>query len=204
MDQNLVQLQAARVKNVPKFLLGLNQSANIKVNDMEEVDIGCHVKSENFKAMRDKQLEMQHTMSRKGYARLTAELKVKRDVASISRADVWANGHRDKDGKPKNKNVAQKIVKAMAHSLYEEMGKIERNGQNSTNLKEDAVSKVLGAKRNGHMKSQMSDMRNSFDEFKKSQVQNPATTEATPTTPLVSPSGIRIDEKGVIPNWGID
>ncbi|XP_058200640.1 uncharacterized protein LOC131315545 [Rhododendron vialii] len=40
MDQNLVQLKAAGVKNVPKFLLGLNQSANIKVNDKEEVDIG--------------------------------------------------------------------------------------------------------------------------------------------------------------------
>ncbi|KAG5565728.1 hypothetical protein RHGRI_001594 [Rhododendron griersonianum] len=40
MDQNLVQLKAARVKNVPKFLLGLNQSANCKVNDKEEVDIG--------------------------------------------------------------------------------------------------------------------------------------------------------------------
>ncbi|XP_058189675.1 uncharacterized protein LOC131307269 isoform X4 [Rhododendron vialii] len=355
MDQNLVQLRAAGVKNVPKFLLGLNQSANIKVNDKEEVDIGCavdgdedvvlfdgeerlcsnndnddpsgsktnevngtcprnkkdcssaqplrksqrtqeqggstqgatqaqqlptspteqpdlfcsphtvvgcvetpaspsrtsqnlkrkrgptklktiaidgssrievkfdgngepigegsvklssflgplvreivpytlkdwrklpsamaeilwqsiKVKSENFKAMREKQLELQHTMSRKGYARLTAEL--------------------------------------------EDMGKIERNGQNSTNLKEDAVSKVLGAERNGRvrtfgkgvtqtrltilsqmngqfaelrkenaqMKSQMSDMRNTIDEFKKSQVQNPATTEATSTTPLVSPS----------------
>ncbi|KAG5555655.1 hypothetical protein RHGRI_006342 [Rhododendron griersonianum] len=68
--------------------------------------------------MREKQLELQHTMSRKGYARLTAELKEKRNVASISRAVVWANGHRDKNGKPKNKNVAQKIVKAMAHSLF--------------------------------------------------------------------------------------
>ncbi|XP_058186184.1 uncharacterized protein LOC131303364 [Rhododendron vialii] len=36
MDQNLVQLKAAGVKNVPKFFLGLN---NIKVNDKEEVDI---------------------------------------------------------------------------------------------------------------------------------------------------------------------
>ncbi|KAF7154595.1 hypothetical protein RHSIM_Rhsim01G0043800 [Rhododendron simsii] len=137
--------------------------------------------------------------------------KAKKDVASISRAVVWADGHRDKNGKPKNKNVAQKI---------EDMGKIERNGQNSSNLKEDAVSKVLGAERNGRvrtfgkgvtltrltilsqmngqfaelckenaqMKSQMSDMRNTVDEFKKSQVQNLATTEATPTIPLVSPS----------------
>ncbi|XP_058187541.1 uncharacterized protein LOC131304339 [Rhododendron vialii] len=171
----------------------------------------CRVKRENFKAMKEKQLELQHTMSRKGYARLTAELKAKRKVDSISRVVVWADGNRDKNGKPKNKNVAQKI---------EDMGKIERNGHNSTNLKEDAVSKVLGAERNGRvrtfgkgvtqtrltiisqmngqftelreenaqMKSQMSDMRNTIDEFKKSQVQNPATTEATPTTPLVSPS----------------
>ncbi|KAI8525259.1 hypothetical protein RHMOL_Rhmol13G0216700 [Rhododendron molle] len=43
MDQNLVQLKAAGIKNVPKFLLGLNQSANGKVNDKEEVDIGCAV-----------------------------------------------------------------------------------------------------------------------------------------------------------------
>ncbi|KAG5557373.1 hypothetical protein RHGRI_007585 [Rhododendron griersonianum] len=214
MDQNLVQLKAAGVKNVPKFLLGLDQSANCKVNDKEEVDIGravdgdedvvlfdgeerlssnsdnddpsgsktnevngtgprkkkaCSsaqplrksqrtqeqggstqgapqaqqlptspteqtdmslhfmdrvllgwgvVKSEKFQAMREKQLELQHTMSRKGYARLAAELKAKRKVASISRAVVWADGHRDKNGKPKNKNVAQKIVKAMAHSLF--------------------------------------------------------------------------------------
>ncbi|KAI8524075.1 hypothetical protein RHMOL_Rhmol13G0121000 [Rhododendron molle] len=40
MDQNLVELKAAGIKNVPKFLLGLNQSANSKVNDKEEVDIG--------------------------------------------------------------------------------------------------------------------------------------------------------------------
>ncbi|KAG5547304.1 hypothetical protein RHGRI_013100 [Rhododendron griersonianum] len=232
MEQNLVQLKAAGIKNVPKLLLGLNQSANSKVNDKEEVDIGravdgdedfvlfhgeerlssnsdnddpsgsktnevnvtgprkkkacssaqplrksqrtqeqggstqgatqaeqlptppteqtdmfCSphtVKSENFKAMRAKQLELQHTMSRKGYARLSAELKAKRKVASISRVVVWADGHRDKNGKPKNKNVAQKI---------EDMGKIERNGQNSTNLKEDAVFKVLGAERNGRVRT---------------------------------------------------
>ncbi|XP_058216030.1 uncharacterized protein LOC131327055 [Rhododendron vialii] len=160
--------------------------------------------------MRRKQLELQHTMSRKGYARLTAELKTKKKKTSISRAVVWADGHRDKNGKPKNKNVAQKI---------EDMGKIERNGQNSTNLKEDVVSKVLSAERRGRlrtfgkgvtltrltilsqmngqfaqlreenakMKSQMSHMQNTFDEFKKSQVQNPVTNEATPT-PIISPS----------------
>ncbi|KAF7143862.1 hypothetical protein RHSIM_Rhsim05G0198600 [Rhododendron simsii] len=181
----------------------------------EEYSSVCslEVKSENFKAMREKQLEMQHTMSRKGYAWLTAELKAKRKVDSISRAVVWANGHRDKDGKPKNENVAQKI---------EDMRKIERNGQNSNNLKEDAVSKVLGAERNGcvrtfgkgvtqtrltilsqmkgqfaelreengQMKSQMSDMQNTIDELKKSQVHNPETTEAIPTTPIVSPSPV--------------
>ncbi|XP_058189810.1 uncharacterized protein LOC131307354 [Rhododendron vialii] len=94
--------------------------------------------------MRRKQLELQHTMSHKEYALLTAELKKKRKVTSISRAVVWADGHRDKNGKPKNKNVAQKI---------EDMGKIERNGQNSTNLKKDAVSKVLGAEGRGHLRT---------------------------------------------------
>ncbi|KAG5523734.1 hypothetical protein RHGRI_030651 [Rhododendron griersonianum] len=40
MEHNVVELKGAGIKNVPKLLLGLNQSANGKVNDKEEVDIG--------------------------------------------------------------------------------------------------------------------------------------------------------------------
>ncbi|KAF7129865.1 hypothetical protein RHSIM_Rhsim10G0166000 [Rhododendron simsii] len=70
--------------------------------------------------------------------------KRKKNVASISRAVIWANGHRDKNGQPKNANIAQKIA---------DMRKIERNERNSTNPKEDAVSKVLGAERRGHLRT---------------------------------------------------
>ncbi|KAF7152180.1 hypothetical protein RHSIM_Rhsim01G0163400 [Rhododendron simsii] len=47
MEQNLAKLKVAEIKNVPKFLLGLNQSANGKVNDKEEVDIGRAVDGDN-------------------------------------------------------------------------------------------------------------------------------------------------------------
>ncbi|KAF7149514.1 hypothetical protein RHSIM_Rhsim02G0155500 [Rhododendron simsii] len=40
MEQNLVELQAARIKNVPKSLFGLNLSGNGKGNDKEKNNIG--------------------------------------------------------------------------------------------------------------------------------------------------------------------
>ncbi|XP_058187994.1 uncharacterized protein LOC131304674 isoform X2 [Rhododendron vialii] len=171
------------------------------------------VRSDKFKGMRQKQLKLQHTMSRKGYARLTAELKKKKNVPSISRAVVWADGHKNKNGQPANKKIAQKI---------KDMERIERDKPNSslTNLKEDALSQVLGPEKRGRLrtfgkgvtltrlailsqmngrfdelreenvqlKSQMADMKNTFDELKKSQVPISATTEGTQTTPIVSPS----------------
>ncbi|XP_058184474.1 uncharacterized protein LOC131301962 isoform X1 [Rhododendron vialii] len=175
------------------------------------------VRSNKFKGMRQKQLELQHTMSRKGYARLTIELKKKNDVSSISRAVVWADGHTNKNGQPANKKIAQKI---------KDMERIERDKPNSssTNLKEDALSQVLGPEKRGRLRtfgkgvtltrltilsqmngqfdalreenvqlrSEMSCVKNTVEELKKSQVQSSATTEGTPTTPIVSPSIVNI------------
>ncbi|KAF7140038.1 hypothetical protein RHSIM_Rhsim06G0121300 [Rhododendron simsii] len=46
------------------------------------------VRSNKFKGMRQKQLELQHTMSRKGYARLTAELVIPLLFCSLSKIIV--------------------------------------------------------------------------------------------------------------------
>ncbi|KAH7845106.1 hypothetical protein Vadar_025837 [Vaccinium darrowii] len=179
----------------------------------EKTSADFKIKSDHFKEMRQIQLPLQHTMSRKGYARLADEMKGESKISSISRAKVWAEGHKKKNGQPSNTIVKEKI---------DDMEKIERDTPNlfSTNLNEDAVSKVLGAEKRGRLrtfgkgvtktklailsqmsghfsqlheenmqlKSQMALMQNSIDELKRNQVHHPATTSQT--TPVVSPSSI--------------
>ncbi|XP_028077488.1 uncharacterized protein LOC114279453 [Camellia sinensis] len=56
-------------------------------------------KSKRFRAMRKKQT-LFHTMSRKGYTRLEDEMRREsRAPSSISRVDVWIEGHTRKEGK---------------------------------------------------------------------------------------------------------
>ncbi|KAF7148533.1 hypothetical protein RHSIM_Rhsim03G0123400 [Rhododendron simsii] len=199
--------EEARLKLQPDNVKSLHEWKDFV---KEKTSATFKVKSEKFQEMRKTQLELQHTMSRKGYARLTAELKAKK--LKTSRVAVWATGHRKKDGRPSNTTVAQKI---------NDMEKIELDTQSSpsTNLKEDPLSKVMGPERNGRVrtfgkgvtktkltilsqmngkvaeireenaqcKSEIARMRNEIDELKKNQARNPA-TEGTPTTPIVSPS----------------
>lgn len=62
-------------------------------------------KSTKFRAMRANQT-MPHTTSRKGYARLEAEMKLKSEQPnSVTRVDVWIKGHLKKNGDPPNDEV---------------------------------------------------------------------------------------------------
>ncbi|KAK9116352.1 hypothetical protein Sjap_015299 [Stephania japonica] len=73
-------------------------------------------RSSNFREQSNKAKEIrakqtiQHTTSRKGYARLEYEME-KKDGASVSRAEVWIRGHSDKNGKPHNAEIAKIVVK---------------------------------------------------------------------------------------------
>ncbi|KAF7126805.1 hypothetical protein RHSIM_Rhsim11G0005700 [Rhododendron simsii] len=104
-------------------------------NDKEEVDIGCAIDGDEDFVLSDGEERLSSNSDSDDSSGSKTNKKAKRNVASIIRVVVWAERHRDKNGKPKNRSVAQKI---------EDREKIEWNGQNSTNLKED-VSKVLGA-----------------------------------------------------------
>ncbi|KAH7833564.1 hypothetical protein Vadar_007654 [Vaccinium darrowii] len=169
-EEERLKLQPANIKSLHEWkdFLKEKTSANFKA------------KSNNLKELRNKKLKVQHTMSHKGYARLTAEMKAK------------------------HKSINMK--------------KIERDTSNSssTNLKEDALCKVLGPEKPGHLrtfgkgvtltklallsqlsghiaqvheqdaqfKSQVVHLQNTIDGLKKNQVQNAAMNGGTP---IVSP-----------------
>ncbi|KAF9598412.1 hypothetical protein IFM89_027845 [Coptis chinensis] len=62
-----------------------------------------------FKKMKGNQ-NLPHTCSRKGYARLEAEMKEESsNPSSISRADVWEKAHTKKNGELANDAVAMKV-----------------------------------------------------------------------------------------------
>ncbi|XP_059645114.1 uncharacterized protein LOC132286746 [Cornus florida] len=67
-------------------------------------------KREKSQELRKKQ-KMPHTTSRKGYARLEDEMRKKSDAPdSITRVDVWIEGHMRKGGKPLNDATEEAVV----------------------------------------------------------------------------------------------
>ncbi|XP_058184475.1 uncharacterized protein LOC131301962 isoform X2 [Rhododendron vialii] len=140
------------------------------------------VRSNKFKGMRQKQLELQHTMSRKGYARLTIELK---DMERIER------------DKPNSSSTNLK-EDALSQVLGpEKRGRLRTFGKGVTLTRLTILSQMNGQfdalrEENVQLRSEMSCVKNTVEELKKSQVQSSATTEGTPTTPIVSPSIVNI------------
>ncbi|KAF7145332.1 hypothetical protein RHSIM_Rhsim04G0083300 [Rhododendron simsii] len=118
------------------------------------------VRSNKFKGMRQKQLELQHTMSHKGYARLTAELK---DMERIE----W--------DKPNSSSTNLK-EDALSQVLGpEKRGQLRTFGKGVTLTRLTILSQMNGQfhelrEENIQLKSEMADMKNTFDEWKKSQV----------------------------------
>ncbi|XP_073061521.1 uncharacterized protein [Primulina eburnea] len=100
-------------------------------------------KSERFRAMRKKQNHI-HTMSRRGYARLT-HIMEKRSPADtkITRSQVWIEGHKRKNGEPSTQVVGEKM---------EEIQECPPDSQNTTNIVDDAISLVFGKEARGRVR----------------------------------------------------
>ncbi|TYK18483.1 Plant transposase [Cucumis melo var. makuwa] len=100
------------------------------------------LQSEKYKAMKKKQLP--HTCSRKGYASLAEEMrKSSSDPSSVTRVALWTKAHKRKDGQPVNSQVAdtlESIKQTEAETTV-----------STTNMVDDALSKVLGPDR-GHVR----------------------------------------------------
>ncbi|CAH9148420.1 unnamed protein product [Cuscuta epithymum] len=102
-------------------------------------------KNEKSKAMRCKQ--MQHTTSRKGMVRLAIDMERKSsNPFTISRVKVWIKGHTKKDGTPVNSVVGEIIDKL-------NMIEIVALSSSLTNVREDALSEVLGKDKPGRFRA---------------------------------------------------
>ncbi|XP_048628411.1 uncharacterized protein LOC125598168 [Brassica napus] len=101
-------------------------------------------KSEKYRALRRAQIP--HTTSRRGMNRLACEMKKKsEDPKKISRSKVWIAGHTHSDGRPVRPEFAETIEKII--SLDSQM-----DSTSSVNIKEDAVSQVLGVDKPGRVR----------------------------------------------------
>ncbi|CAE5962892.1 unnamed protein product [Arabidopsis arenosa] len=100
--------------------------------------------SEKYRKLR--QAQIPHTTSRKGMNRLAHEMKKKSSNPKlVTRSKVWVAGHTHSDGRPVRPEFAETIEKIK--SIDSEMG-----SSSTTNLKEDAVSQVLGKDKPGRLR----------------------------------------------------
>ncbi|CAE5959401.1 unnamed protein product [Arabidopsis arenosa] len=101
-------------------------------------------KSNKFRALRRAQIP--HTTSRKGMFRLAHEMKKKSDdPKKITRSKVWIAGHTHADGRPVRPEFADTIEQIQ--SLDSQM-----DSTSGDNIREDAVSKVLGKEKPGRVR----------------------------------------------------
>ncbi|CAA7017615.1 unnamed protein product [Microthlaspi erraticum] len=102
--------------------------------------------SETFKERRS--LQIPHTCSRKGMARLAEDLKKESsDPSEVTRFKVWVKSRTKKDGTIVNTNAAQKITKA------EELLHADSPTSTSTNPKENMLTRVLGPDNPGRLRA---------------------------------------------------
>lgn len=101
--------------------------------------------SNKYKAMRRNQIP--HTTSRKGMLRLADDMKKKsKDPSKVSRPKVWIAGHTHADGRPVKPQFAETIEQIQ--SLDSRMDSTSA----ADNIREDAVSKVLGKDKPGRVR----------------------------------------------------
>ncbi|XP_074574073.1 uncharacterized protein LOC141830567 [Curcuma longa] len=100
-------------------------------------------KSVKFRAMRENQDHI-HTMSRRGYARL-ANIMEKESPAdtTITRSQVWIEGHKKKNGQPISQAIGDKI---------KEIEECPPEALNTTNIADDAISLVFGKESRGRVR----------------------------------------------------
>ncbi|XP_075500540.1 uncharacterized protein LOC142539151 [Primulina tabacum] len=100
-------------------------------------------KIERFRAMRLKQDHI-HTMSRRGYARLTQIMeKTTQGDTKITRSQVWIEGHKKKNGEPSTQAVVEKM---------KQIQECPTEFQNTTNIADDTISLVFGKEVRGRLR----------------------------------------------------
>ncbi|XP_073271333.1 uncharacterized protein [Primulina huaijiensis] len=100
-------------------------------------------KSAKFRAMREKQDHI-HTMSRRGYARLTHIMeKTTEGDTRITRSQVWIEGHKKKNGESITQAVGEKM---------KQIQECPPESQNTINIADDAISLVFGKENRGRVR----------------------------------------------------
>ncbi|KAM7502668.1 hypothetical protein LguiB_001572 [Lonicera macranthoides] len=124
----------------------LLKPAEVKPNEWEEFVNGrlsheFKLISGKHKAARAKQIHP-HTTSRKGYARLTEEMKEEKKLKVVRRVDVWLQGHTRKNGNPVNEAVQETMTKIKEIPPTQDL----------ISIRDDALAKFLGPERPGRVR----------------------------------------------------
>ncbi|XP_074573461.1 uncharacterized protein LOC141829877 [Curcuma longa] len=100
-------------------------------------------KSAKFRAMRVNQDHI-HTMSRRGYARLASIMEKSSPAdTTITRSQVWIEGHKKKNGEPISQAVGDKI---------KEIEECPPESLNTINIADDAINRVFGKESRGRVR----------------------------------------------------
>ncbi|CAN7077746.1 unnamed protein product [Brassica oleracea var. botrytis] len=123
--------------NIPSLATWLNWVKSKKGEDFKKT-------SAHFRELRRSQIP--HTTGRRGMVRLTHKMKKQsKEPEKVTRSKVWIEAHTHKDGRPARPEFEETIEKIKTIDS-------ELDSTASTNIKEDAVSKVLGQDRPGRVR----------------------------------------------------
>ncbi|KAK9137616.1 hypothetical protein Sjap_008210 [Stephania japonica] len=104
----------------------------------------CIVKSNKYKELRSKN-KLAHTMSRKGYARLEEEMRVRSGGVDVTRADLWIEAHKNKKGRPHSDKIAR---------VVEKINECQMRSSTSTSqsINKDPIAQVFGPEHQGRVR----------------------------------------------------
>ncbi|KAK9155425.1 hypothetical protein Sjap_002905 [Stephania japonica] len=104
----------------------------------------CIVKSNKHKELRSKN-KLAHTMSRKGYARLEEEMRVRSGEANVTRADLWIESHKNKNERPHSDEIDR---------VVEKINECQMRSSTSTSqsIKKDSIAQVFEPEHQGRVR----------------------------------------------------
>ncbi|CAA7022577.1 unnamed protein product [Microthlaspi erraticum] len=138
------QVRSTRCKMALKKLKPTNVQSVAAWNNWVKHRVSPAFKSEKYRQMRRSQIP--HTTSRKGMVRLAHEMKKKSsDPRRVTRSKVWVAGHTHADGTPVIEEFAETIEKVKSIDS-------ELESTANVNIREDAVSQVLGKDKPGRLR----------------------------------------------------
>ncbi|KAK9096467.1 hypothetical protein Sjap_021964 [Stephania japonica] len=114
----------------------------------EAESLTCIVKSNKYKELRSKN-KLAHTMSRKGYARLEEEMRVRSGGADVTRADLWIEGHKNKKGRPHSDEIAR-VVLLLKKNINE--CQMRSSTSTSQSINKDPIAQVFGPEHQGRVR----------------------------------------------------